>query len=1185
MIRIFIYITFFAFSYAGTDGTIRGQVLDVNGDPVIGAQIIIEKIGKGTATDIEGNYLLLNVNVGDYDLACKMIGYQTQIVEDISVVMDQTQWLNFTLSEAMIEGETVYVSGEKPLVEKGSTSKKVTVGKEAIKSLPIRDVTELYNLQSGVVKVESKSKGVPNSEERGLQEVHVRGGRTGEIAYMIDGMYVRNPIYGGIGNGTRLNKFAIQEFDWQPGGFNAEYGDAMSAVSNWHTMTGSENFVYKLQYETSLLGEALGSEYDRLRDYNDYNFGFGWSLPFYDKIKFWISGQSTTKGAYKVYKFDNKVYDSVSGTPQEIKYLYQLVDLYDTPVWDEIKYSYTFPWDNTAGYRPFGFDRTDDYFAKITYDITNQHKINLSYWKVDAHRKNFGYSRFLYWDEGQNELLRETERFAIEFNHTINTTSFYTLRMSKFVQDQFIGVRWQDSDNDGYPDWYEWSHQAGYSDYSDPKNPNIIPFKFSNNGQIVYYDKADGRGPSEFTSGWYYGAEPGNYNWAVAESFTDLNQNGVCDYCDDVTHPLSEFSLDDDANNDGEWNGPVMVKAAPYREGSYWLTPEMYVDYENFEDAEGAYLNYEGLASSMTLFPQGNFLSYWDSEDNQGLNLEPLFFRFWFEGKVYGGSDRFYSTSNAETNELRFDFTKQFTDKWRSRFGFDYKFHQLNYYEVENPWDDASAFRQRFAEQWDDFGVDNEEWINADCNQPDFGEGNGSWDGPGNYENPCTGEISFYPGEVFDDFNGDGGWNDYVEPQEFATYWQNTFEVPWMIINAGVRLDAVNYKTKIWADTLGNFSPYAPYFYFDCGIDQLCEGDEGYVEPDPDGSEGNRSWDKGEATTGNISDADRNARVIFKKSDWLYKISPRFGISHVISDGATFTFNYGLYYQTPVYEYIYRNVNKLEDPGQTFEDAGRENSQIGNATMTAGRTESYEIAFNAQMSRQWAFSAGVWVKNMSQLTTARQFNSGVYEYKVAQNGDFGTAIGFDFTVEIRHDYFTSMIQYTYSTAKSSSEYDEAAFGEVPVDAPKAEFLMPYDRTHDLTISLFTNKIPGDINMGLTGFYQSGYPYTPLIFNGDKPQADLKNENSKRAPALLSFDLSISKDFKFDKHTLTFGANIFNIFDEPYSIDIYELTGTADSPGEYYDDFVGKEVSGSYYDRPWMYSNNREINFFIRVEFE
>ena len=109
-----------------------------------------------------------------------------------------------------------------------------------------------------------------------------------------------------------------------------------------------------------------------------HHFGFGWALPFYDKIKFWISGQSTTKGAYKVYKFDNKVYDSIAGTPEEIKYLYQLADLYDTPAWDEVKYNYTFPWDNTAGYRPFGFDRTDDYFAKITYDITYQHIINLS---------------------------------------------------------------------------------------------------------------------------------------------------------------------------------------------------------------------------------------------------------------------------------------------------------------------------------------------------------------------------------------------------------------------------------------------------------------------------------------------------------------------------------------------------------------------------------------------------------------------------------------------------------------------------------------------------------------------------------------------------------------------------------------------------------------------------------------
>ena len=58
--------------------------------------------------------------------------------------------------------------------------------------------------------------------------------------------------------------------------------------------------------------------------------------------------------------------------------------------------------------------------------------------------------------------------------------------------------------------------------------------------------------------------------------------------------------------------------------------------------------------------------------------------------------------------------------------------------------------------------------------------------------------------------------------------------------------------------------------------------------------------------------------------------------------------------------------------------------------------------------------------------------------------------------------------------------------------------------------------------------------------------------------LLCLALIYLYRFKFDKHTLTFGANIFNIFDEPYAV-IYMITGTADSPGEYYDDFVGKSI--------------------------
>ena len=69
---------------------------------------------------------------------------------------------------------------------------------------------------------------------------------------------------------------------------------------------------------------------------------------------------------------------------------------------------------------------------------------------------------------------------------------------------------------------------------------------------------------------------------------------------------------------------------------------------------------------------------------------------------IFGGSDEFYSTSTAETHEIRFDFTSQITNRWRTRFGVDYKTHRLNFYEIKKPWEGSSANRQRFAERWDD---------------------------------------------------------------------------------------------------------------------------------------------------------------------------------------------------------------------------------------------------------------------------------------------------------------------------------------------------------------------------------------------------------------------------------------------------------------------------------------------------
>ena len=264
--------------------------------------------------------------------------------------------------------------------------------------------------------------------------------------------------------------------------------------------------------------------------------------------------------------------------------------------------------------------------------------------------------------------------------------------------------------------------------------------------------------------------------------------------------------------------------------------------------------------------------------------------------------------------------------------------------------------------------------------KPDAGEGNGVWD----------------PGEIFDDFNDNGRWDDYVEPMEVSAYFQNTYEVPWFVADAGIRIDWVNYNSKVWADADGNFSATKPWFFKDCGRDGLCPDDYLYVAADSSAGEGDGIRQSEEEVTDNFG--ENMAIVIFEKSKWFYKISPRLGFSHVITDQSTFTFNYGVYHQTPIYQNIYLNTSSQEDPEKLFSET-EEGAQIGNATMTAGRTQSYEFAFNVQVGRHWAYSIGGWVKKMDQLSTAKTFRSGVYEYQIASNGDYGTAKGVDLMLE------------------------------------------------------------------------------------------------------------------------------------------------------------------------------------------
>ncbi len=60
--------------------TVKGQLLDENGDPLIGASVLVKGQNTGVATDMDGNYII-EVSGDNPELAFSYIGYKSKTVK------------------------------------------------------------------------------------------------------------------------------------------------------------------------------------------------------------------------------------------------------------------------------------------------------------------------------------------------------------------------------------------------------------------------------------------------------------------------------------------------------------------------------------------------------------------------------------------------------------------------------------------------------------------------------------------------------------------------------------------------------------------------------------------------------------------------------------------------------------------------------------------------------------------------------------------------------------------------------------------------------------------------------------------------------------------------------------------------------------------------------------------------
>ncbi|MCX6138723.1 MAG: TonB-dependent receptor [Ignavibacteriales bacterium] len=266
---ILLLLTFGTIS-AQTGGKIAGQIRDVQTlEPLVGVNVLILGMGLGATTDVEGNYFILNVPAGKYDLQSSMIGYQGVLQRDVVVNSNRTTAADFKLKSTVLEQEVVVVQAIRPDVEREKTSTSEIIRFDDVKSIAgMRDVNDILGLAADVT------------------DGHFRGGRSNEEYYTLQGMGIVNPLDASAA--FRPIMSAVEEVEVVTSGFGAQYGNAQSGVVNI-TMKEGKSDKWNSRLETRMRAPSMKyfgpSVYDQT------------AQPYLQKLadpNFWKSGDAST---------------------------------------------------------------------------------------------------------------------------------------------------------------------------------------------------------------------------------------------------------------------------------------------------------------------------------------------------------------------------------------------------------------------------------------------------------------------------------------------------------------------------------------------------------------------------------------------------------------------------------------------------------------------------------------------------------------------------------------------------------------------------------------------------------------------------------------------------------------------------------------------------------------------------
>ncbi|TNE31564.1 MAG: TonB-dependent receptor [Bacteroidetes bacterium] len=220
-------------------GQISGIVTDAEtGEPLFNAGVTIIGTYFGEITPFSGAYTFQNVPPGDYSIKVQLLGYGTKQINGVTLAAGEKKVLNIELSPSTEALQTVTVVGQKAQVDLETAGSEITIRKEDIDQMNVRDVQEVVAMQAGVTKTQD-----------GLQ---IRGARVYETEYIVDGISAQDPL-AGTGFGVNVSSSSIQSIDVITGGAGAEFGGGSSGVINTKIREAGEKFEISGRVQTDHL--------------------------------------------------------------------------------------------------------------------------------------------------------------------------------------------------------------------------------------------------------------------------------------------------------------------------------------------------------------------------------------------------------------------------------------------------------------------------------------------------------------------------------------------------------------------------------------------------------------------------------------------------------------------------------------------------------------------------------------------------------------------------------------------------------------------------------------------------------------------------------------------------------------------------------------------------------------------